>query len=199
MSDKQEFFILDETYSDYAEAIELDNKVNIRVCSECRSRFVTRLSDLNVKFEGKKIADFYSVSNYNIISKKMFKSLNDAKVTGFSTRSICIKGWYDKKGNELDINACEFREIIVDGRCGYLRKKEGSLVEKCQECDAKNYKKQDEVDGLYVDINEWDKSDIFYFKNWEGVIIITEKVKEILEKSKLKNVSFVNVKDFRFD
>lgn len=39
---------------------------------------------------------------------------------------------------------------------------------------------------------------MFYFKNWIGVIIVTEKVKQLLEKNKMKNVIFEKLDEFTF-
>ena len=46
---------------------------------------------------------------------------------------------------------------------------------------------------------EWDGSDIFYFKDWKGLIVVTEKVKYLLEKNKMKNVAFANLEEFAFN
>ncbi|GKX66995.1 double-CXXCG motif protein [Inconstantimicrobium mannanitabidum] len=129
----------------------------------------------------------------------MQKLLIEAEVTGFVLKNIVVEGWYDSKGNNLDISFGDLKEMDITGRCGFLRHKDGRIVEKCNECGAKDYEKQDEVDGLSVNLAEWDKSDMFYFRNWKGAIIVTERVKEIVEKSNLKNINFLNIKDFRFD
>lgn len=61
-----------------------------------------------------------------------------------------------------------------------------------------DWKHLHEVDGLFVDLS-WDSSDLFYFENWQGVIIVNEKVKEIIEKNKLKNIEFKKLSEFKFE
>lgn len=49
--------------------------------------------------------------------------------------------------------------------------------------------------GMKIDTEEWDGSDIFFIKNFEEIPVVTERIKEILEANKIKNVTFTNVKD----
>jgi uncharacterized C2H2 Zn-finger protein len=198
MCKKTEFYIIRKSYTDYARPVELENTEEIWECPKCGGIFVKRLSDLRVYFKGKKFADYYSVSNYNIVSPKLQSILIVNGITGFRLKNIDIEGWYDRIGNSVKINYDGLKEIDVIGTCGYLRHKDGRIVEKCNECGTINYKKEHEVNGLSVNPDEWDKSDMFHFKNWDGVIIITENVKNILEKNKLEDVNFLNIKDFKF-
>ena len=43
--------------------------------------------------------------------------------------------------------------------------------------------------GLYFNLKEWNGNDIFGIKDTK-IIIITKKLKELIEKAKLKNVTF---------
>lgn len=198
MKSEIEFYIMQKSYTNFARPVKLESSREIWECPKCGSVFVKRLFDLKVYFKGKKVADYYSVSNYNIISGELQKLLIEAEITGFILKNIVVEGWYDSKGNNLDMPFSDIKELEIIGRCGFLRHKDGSIVEKCNECGATDYKKQDEVNGLSLNLDEWDKSDMFYFRNWEGVIIVTEKVKEIVEKNDLKNINFLNIKDFKF-
>lgn len=199
MNSEIEFYIIQKTYTNFARPVKLESSQEVYECPKCGSIFVKRLSDIKVYFKGEKVADYYSVSNYNIISGEMQKLLVEAGITGFTLKNIVVESWYDLKENKLDIPFSDLKEIVITGRCGFLRHIDGRIVEKCNECGAKDYESQDEVNGLSIRLDEWDKSDMFYFRNWEGVIIVTEKVKEILEKNDLKNIKFINIKDFIFD
>lgn len=195
-----EFYIIwQKNYTEFASAIWVDEtKDEIWECPCCGAIYSKRLPNAKLYLKGKKAADYYYATNCNIISGKMQKLLLEAEITGFTLRDLDIQEWYDKKGKKLDLPYDDLKEIVITGRCGYLRHKDGRIVDKCNLCGGKNYKKQGEVNGLSVNLKEWDKSDMFYFKNWEGPIIVTEKVKEIVEKNKLKNIRFENIKDFKF-
>ena len=99
----------------------------------------------------------------------------------------------------MNIDWTEFKEIEVVGRCGYLRHLNGEMVDKCDECGIFDYNKSNIINGLSVNNEEWDKSDIFHFKNWVGPIIINKKVKDLIEKNKFTNIVITNIKDLRFD
>lgn len=90
-----------------------------------------------------------------------------------------------------------YKELIVTGRCGSLKTRKGMEIPKCPKCGAlrRDYLKKEK--GFMVD-EEWDGSDIFYFRDWKGLIVVTEKVKCLLEKNKMKNVAFVNLEEFTF-
>lgn len=199
MNSEVEFYIMQKSYTNFARPVKLESSKEVWECPKCGSVFVKRLSDLKVYFKGEKVADYYTVSNYSIVSGEFQRLLIDAGITGFILKDIIVEGWHDLKGNNLDIAFDKLKEIKVTGRCGFLRHRDGRIVEKCIKCGAKNYKKQDEVNGLSVNLDEWDKSDMFQFRNWEGMIIVTEKVKQIIEKNNFKNINFLNIKDFKFD
>lgn len=196
---QQEFYILNEDYEGgYAEAIYKSNNSEVEVCNLCGGRKVRRTSKLTVYFEGKKEADIYQVPQYTIINTKVYNILKENDITGFNVEDIDILGCYDKKGNSIQLNVSGLKEMIVKGRCGYLRNKDGTLVEKCEQCDKFNSASKNSVHGLSINPDEWDGSDIFFFKNWFGVVIVTERVKNVLEQAKLKNIKFQNIKEFKF-
>ncbi len=53
----------------------------------------------------------------------------------------------------------------------------------------------DKIHGLFVG-GERDGSDVFYFKNWEGSLIVTRRTKELLEKNKLKNIQYTALEEY---
>ena len=197
---KDKFFIMDTVYTGFAHAIDLGGKKEIFECPKCGGIKSIRLEPIKVYFEGKKQGDCYGVPNGSIVNEKMQEILRTEGITGFTLENINVEGWYDSKRNSLLINYEDLKELKVIGRCGYLRDKNGEMLEKCNECGKINYAKaEDEVEGLSVNLDEWDGSDMFQFKNWRGVIIVTEKVKEIIEKNKLKNIKFTDISEFQFD
>ncbi|QAS59364.1 hypothetical protein [Clostridium septicum] len=124
--------------------------------------------------KGKKIADYYTVSNHNIISGKFQDVLKNESIKGYKLKEIKVDAWVDGSYKKIDNDYTDLMEIDIIGRCGYLRNLNGVIIEKCEKCHTEH---QDEIIGLSVDINSWDKSDIFYFDNWIGNIIVTERVK----------------------
>lgn len=197
---EKNFFIMKAVYTNFAHAVELGGEKKINECPKCGAIETIRLEPIKVYFKGKKQGDYYDVPGGSILGKKMQELLINERITGFKLENINVDGWYDSSGKILPREYDDLKELKIIGRCGYLRHKSGDILEKCDECGYFNYDRaEDEVDGLSVDLNEWDGSDMFQFKNWPGVIIVTETVKEIVEKNKLKNIKFTNISEFRFD
>lgn len=193
-----EFFVVSETYANFASAIRDDNQTIVEKCPMCGAIFEKRkYNKIKVHFSGKKEGDYYFVPICNIVSERLLETLREAEITGFSEKEIECSGWYDKKGNKLPINISKYKELVVNGRTGNLLSKDGKEVLRCPKCNALRGTALDKVNGLSVG-NEWDGSDIFYFKNWEGPIIVTKKVKVLLEKKKMKNIIFKDLEDFIF-
>ncbi|MBC2582561.1 hypothetical protein [Clostridium sp. DJ247] len=196
---EQNFYILRKDYDkNYARAIYEKNYTKRHICELCGGIRVEILSNLKISFKGKKEADYYSIPQHSIINEKMYNVLKEANITGFDVADINVVGCYDNRGNEIKFNTNGLKEMIVKGRCGYLRNIDGTLIDKCEKCGRHDYSKEYRVNGLSVNLDEWDRSDIFCFENLRGLPIVTEKVKNILEKAKIKNITFQNIKEFKF-
>lgn len=194
---QNEFYILSKTYTNYAIAVREEQPSIVNKCSVCGAVSGRRRPDEKFKmhFEGKKIGDYYFAPICNIVSEKMLQLLKDNEITGFREKEIECTGWYDKKGNELPIDFSGVRELEITGRTGKLLNLEGKEVENCPHCNALKDEGLRSVEGLSVG-EEWDGSDMFYFKNWNGVTIVTSKVKELLESNKMKNVDFIKLSEY---
>ena len=114
---------------------------------------------------------------------------------------ICTK-WVDHRGNPIaGKDFSKYKDLLITGRTGLLKDINGNVLKMdCEVCGRLQIGGEgslDEAEGLMVDENEWDGSDMFYFKNWEGNLIVTERVKTIIEKGKFRNIEFYNLKDYR--
>lgn len=193
-----EFFVVSDAYTNFARAIRDDDQTIVEKCPMCGAVFEKRkYKKFKVHFSGKREGDYYFAPICSIASERLLQTLREAEITGFSENEIECSGWYDSKGNELPIDFSKYKELVVNGRTGYLLCKDGTEVLRCSKCGALRGTTLEKVKGLSVG-NEWDGSDIFYFKNWRGPIIVTKKVKELLVKKKLKNIIFIDLEDFTF-
>lgn len=194
----QDFFVLEDDYDGgYAKAIYSNSKrdVQIKTCEKCGGIDVCLLTNLGVEFKGSKKADYYGVPQHHIINNKIYKILKENNITGFEIKDIKIYEDIRLERTKKSFRGDGLHELIITGRCGDFRKLNGDLFEKCDQC-GRVVEDKDGFIGMKINIDEWDGSDIFYFKNLVGLPIITAKVKEILEINKIKNVTFINVKDF---
>ncbi len=75
-----------------------------------------------------------------------------------------------------------------------MQKLNGEEFEACSTC-GNIIEDISGIVGVSFDISKWDGSDIFLIDNFEGIPVVTQKVKDLLEKNKIKNVSFTNMKE----
>lgn len=196
---QQEFYILEKEYDGgYAKAIysNSDSDIKVNICKVCEGRNVSLISNLAIEFKGRKKADYYWVPQHHIINDKLYKILKENGIKGFDIKDITIYEDFHLEGTPKSFKGDRLREMIINGRCGYVRKTNGDIMNKCEQC-GKILEKRDNIVGINVNIKEWDGSDIFYFKNLFGLPIITEKVKLILLKNKIRNIKLTNIKDFK--
>lgn len=193
---QNEFYIMRETYTNYADAVQEEQPSIVEECPVCGAISDKRIDEkYKVHFEGKKVGDYYFAPICSIVSKRMLQILKDNEITGFEEREIECTGWYDRKGNALPIDFSDFMELKVVGRAGRVLNLDGKELKHCPKCNAIKVKTFRETEGLSVG-DDWDGSDIFYFTNWRGVMIVTQKVKDLLESNKMKNVDFIRLSEY---
>lgn len=192
---KNEFYILSKTYTNYAIAVQEEQPFIVEECPVCGAIFDKRIEEkYKMHFEGKKVGDYYFAPICNIVSEKMLQLLKDNEITGFREKEIECTGWYDRHGNKLDMDF-EYVELEVTGRGGDLLDIDGEKVKKCPECNNLDWDSLEEVEGLSIG-EEWDGSDIFYFDDWKGAVIVTQRVKELLESEGMKNIDFTKLSEY---
>lgn len=195
----KKFYILDETYTSFAEIVPLDYESITTECSKCGTLFSERKSELQVKIVGKKIGDYYHLVHEKVISNKLSEILDANSFTGYITNHIELLGFFDSRGNSLPNSGFFLKELVITGRCGLLRYSNGKLIKGCSQCGIVPVDTLMDVVGISVSEEEWDGSDMFYFKNWvNGLIIVTERLKKEIEKSNLKNITFTEITEFKF-
>lgn len=183
---EQEFYFLD-TKDRFAEAIYEKTARERRICEECGGIRVIKLENINVSFKGTRKGNYYNIPGHFLIDKKIKELFQENQVTGYELKDISFVGSYEFHDDGI-------QEMVVKGRTGHLQKLTGEEFKACSTC-GRIIEKKGGVVGVSFDINTWDGSDIFLIDNFTGIPVVTQKVKDLLEKSKIKNVSFINIKE----
>lgn len=193
-----DFFVVSNSFKDFA-SIQQHNNTKIReVCELCGGIIIRYVKPIKFSIKGKNLADInYDLVPYKIISKKLQDVLTFHQLKGFELMEVEVTIHDALPGKEDSLK--ELKELIVNGRVGKLRNKDGIELANCPQCHRVSANVKDDVTGLHVDPKEWDGSDLFYFSNWEGNLIVTERVKGIMESAEITNVEFTNVKSFVFN
>ncbi|MEK6974621.1 MAG: hypothetical protein AABW41_05290 [Nanoarchaeota archaeon] len=123
----------------------------------------------------------------NLFSERFVNLLKENKIKSFKNYPVIFDSKYDitTKYYYLEFPS-KFSEILLKGKSKhhiYVTDK-GEMAKFGQK-------------GLYFDLQEWDGSDIFGIKN-TSLVIVTKRLKVLIERAKLKNVMFTNLEDFSF-
>jgi hypothetical protein len=119
---------------------------------------------LKLYSKGSKLADIYSdIVPYKVISKNFQSVLTSNCLTGFELLDVDVTLHNAESGNDTYFNG--LKELNVFGRTGKLRSKDQSELENCLKCHRVKPSVKNLATGLYIDLNEWDGTDLFYFSN----------------------------------
>lgn len=189
-----EFFVLIEKDSHFKEAYWGDSLLHtIKRCPKCEGVSRKLDSPLTISFTAGKDGDYYRAVQYNIVSPTFQKLLLENNLSGFQLDDIKIE---DSKGN---INNTLIKQMDIIGRGGILRDIHGQEILNCSICHRVIPSILERMEGLGINQDHWDGSDIFYFDNWVGTPIVTEKVKRILQVNNITNIKLINIKDYIFN
>ena len=112
------------------------------------------------------------------VTKEVVKALQKAKITG------CL--FYPVEIVNTKVDVPEVFELVVTGKAGPAAEQSNiSIVNKCKACGRTEYSKI--TNGIYIDPVSWDGSDICNIKEYPTYILVSEKVKNILEANNFKN------------
>lgn len=186
---EKQFYFMEQDYDgNYAE-VHNRNRDYVRTeCEICGRPKVTFDKAQVLELVGRKKANFYCGSGIKFdfyVDEKLENLLTENNITGISFKEI------EKYNSSVD----GLKEMVIEGRAGYLRKKNGELLEKCEKCNCivEDYS---EVIGATIMEEDWDGADIFLIENYRGIPVVTRKVKELFEGNKIKNTIFTLIEEF---
>lgn len=173
----------------------MGNVYHTDVCEACGSCFAKPEPPVKFVMRGDP-CDFYVFWSFIFISDRFKEILEQLEVTGYKTRPAKVVGW-NKSDDPDEIDALKYHELIVTGRCGFMRDLKGDFIPKCDVCGNHKVLK-DHVNGLGFANEDYDGSDIFVFSNQTNFPIVSDKLKKQLSKAKLSNVKFIPIDTYVF-
>lgn len=188
-----EFYVIRDFSKTKIKSIYMTNKnKRINTCEVCAAITSEFDGSLEISYDGRgERGDYNRLPFWSVVSPEFISALEGYNITGVNYKDILLK---DKKGQLV---TTDLKEMEVCGRGGLLHDINGNEIQNCPVCNIVTPEILSEHDGLTVD--NWDGSDIFYFDNWIGNPIVTERVKNSLENSNLKNIKLINVRSYIFN
>lgn len=172
----------------YANALAHGRLQSTPPCESCgRSAMIPIVSPFEYTVEGVRLGDVMDiVYGYYLVSEKVRRLFEENNVTGvtFHTDVKCTC-WHDRKGKRIDKPFPGYVYMTIDSRCGESVLSNGKPIPRCEKCGMiSNINTLGIKDAFNIDC--WDGSDILAYDG-SCIAICTERVKDIIEKNKLKN------------
>jgi len=171
----------DENYKDveYAEGTDW---VGI-ICPkfEGHQRAGNRIGPMKINLRNKNKGDFlWTFLSESIISDKVANIFKENKLTGYELKEVELQNMSSH---------LKLWELIIIGKGGEAHKDSGiHLKEYCEYCGKKKYSAYE--NGIIVDLNNWDRSDLFTVVGYPRHILVTEKVRNMVIKNKFTGIKF---------
>ena len=163
-------------------------------CEKCDANISHYRFPLKYELVGKKLGDSAFMGGYHLFSKKVVDLFKENNIKGVEFKqTICTK-WTDRKGNECDKGEVQYYYPYLS-TCGFLHDSAGNVFDMCISCHKPKYHN---YLGAYFIESDWDGSDIFAFENLVNLPIVTENLKNLIIKNKLKNIRFEDISKRKF-
>jgi len=124
-----------------------------------------------------------------LVSERVIRLFQDQRLSGFNTRPVTISRF--RRRSKDNIGLQRLLELEVYGQGGPPHPDSGSKP--LPEVDSLGLRRYSSYkNGLLVDEDTWDGNDFFKIEGWQK-IIVTERVKELIESERLSNCLLVPV------
>lgn len=178
----------DDKYPDvwYSDADEFDPFTLVKCPKDPDHQRGERDFNVNlwVDIKKSKMGDFVpTVYSDWLITDRVAEIFKTYNLTGYKLNpvKVCNK--------ELDFNLWE---LVITGSAAKSHPDSGiNLKSRCQYCGLTRYTPIKKGVGIIVNEATWDGSDFFTIIEYSKHVLVTEKVKEIIEKNDLKGVRLI--------
>jgi len=157
-----------------------------------------RQSNLVVTLPGSKVGDFhYTVYGEKMITDRVLELFTQASVTGFEVRPVDVRLVGGSRRDKAPVEMPRLWEFVITGHGGKAHPSCGiNLLIECRACGMVRYSSYN--NGITVDREQWDGSDVFDIIEWPDICLVTEKVKELIVSHELTNVVLLPAERLRW-
>jgi hypothetical protein len=175
-------------------------------CSTCnRMTSKNQINNLAVELYGKKFKDYIWTDDDVIVTPSFANNLRASGLKGFNLKMVDIVAWWHQDrdtGGIIDWSQFEFPkplyQFIVTGHGGSIMSTNSvQVMDTCSNCGTGNYKLL--KNGINIDLNQWDGSDVFRVKEFSGYIFVSENFINFLSENNIQNYSIKPAKDFSIE
>ena len=190
------YYFLCDNHNSRNQAIDCANDYDREICDNCGAIHIRYKGIFKFKIMGK-LYDYYTYIGMPVISEKFLNILRENGFTGYEVSETAPRrGTVTKIGDSIKE---KFYSLTVTGRCGLVCDMNGEPLPHCRKCGHRFPFTGLVANGVSFDPDCYDESNIFVFENMSNIPIVSEKVKDVLIKSKLTNLRFVPLTEYIFD
>lgn len=190
------YYFLFDNHNLRNQAIDCANDYDREICDNCGAIHIRYKGIFKFKIMGK-LYDYYTYIGMPVISEKFLNVLKENEFTGYEVSETAPRrGTVTKIG---DLIKEKYYSLTVTGRCGMVCDMNGEPLPHCRKCGRRFPFTGLVANGVSFDPDSYDGSNIFVFENMSNIPIVSEKVKDVLIKSKLTNLRFVPLTEYIFD
>lgn len=141
-----------------------------------------RIGHMRIKIKRNKGDFLWTFLSECIINEKIARIFSKTNVIGYELREV--------ETVDVELKDTSLWEFIVTGKGGDAHKDSGIYLKQyCKYCGDKTYSAFE--NGIIVDENNWDGSDVFTVKGYSRHILVTERVKKLLEENKATGMKLI--------
>ena len=188
-----------EWYTEFGPSDTEDTSYESITCSlnPRHKRAGARIGELHLVLPSPRIGDFiWTHLSECVITDKVVSLFREHNLRGFKPLNASI---VKVKGSRRD-NSTPFPqvwELSVTGNGGNAHHDSGiRLLYACPECKRPVYSSF--RNGIIVDESQWDGSDFFIVKGYPRYVLITERVRDLIDQNKLTNCAVVRSEELKW-
>ncbi len=164
-------------------------------CDKCKSVWARDLpGTVYLELDKPKVGDFLgsSVPNFSA-TERVVEIFKRHKIMSFETDPVEV---VKVKGGDPS-KLPKYQHIRVTGSGGHLLPKSGVWLEKeCKACGHVSYN-LDDLQGFFIDVDQWDGSDMFHVTEAGVTCFVTQRVADIIQEYELTNCKLFNAEHDR--
>lgn len=164
-------------------------------CSLCGGIIPTKLSATIFDLIGKKTSlNFLDSPSHTLISSLVDEMLEENKILGYRTIKPIIRKYNANIKDYVD----SLYELEVLGRCRKIFSSSGEEIKGCPVCGyLSDEEREKSKDGIMINEDYWDGSDIFLFSYGVKYVIVTERLKNLFEEHNISDVEFTPIEEVK--
>lgn len=156
-----------------------------------------RLTDLTVILPSPQVGDFvWTWPNECLITERVLGLFRQARLTGFEVKPVVVEK-VKRLGKKRLEDIPTLWELVVTGKGGDARPESGiRVIYRCEACGMVRYSSY--RNGILVDEGQWDGSDFFTVNGYPKIILVTERVKDLIIAHRLTNCALIPAEKLRW-